>query len=82
MSFKTANPSVLTRPITFNLLLAGASSSAASTSGTSGTSGTPHMSSGTCTGTSGRNASPHGSGTKLKATVEEPSKNFIFYPNY
>ena len=66
-------------PITFNLLLAGASSSGASTSGTSGR---PRTSSGTGTGTSGWNAKPHGSGTKPKAKVEEPGKNFLFYSNY
>ena len=73
---QTANPSLLTTPITFNLPLAGASSSGASTSGR------PRTSSGTGTGTSGLNATPHGSGTKPKAKVEEPGKNFLFYSNY
>ena len=75
---QTANPSLLTTPITFNLLLAGASSNGASTSGR------PRTSSGTGTGMSGQNAMPHGSGTKpkAKAKVEEPGKNFLFYSNY
>ena len=73
---QTVNPSLLTTPITFNLPLAGASSSGASISGTSGT---PRMFSGTGTGTSGGNAMSHGSGAKPKAKVkvEEPGKNFL-----
>ena len=71
-----SHPMTLTTPITFNLPLAGASSRGASTSGR------PRTSSGTGTGMSGWNATPHGSGTKPKAKVEEPGKNFLFYSNH
>ena len=75
---QTANPSLLRTPVTFNLPLAGASSSGASTSGR------PRMSSETGTGMFGGNATPHGTGAKPKAKVkvEEPGKNFLFYSNY